>query len=191
MQNETMFSKFLKENTQFGENKDYISISLNFLDSILSKIKNLDFNKDNKMHIFKTAIFELLVYYYATDSIRNNKKLALSLCLILINTISDVKFICSKNNTEIVAAFDYVLLFIEQNILEPNNELFNIFFMDISNPLNKYQFELEKLIKLSFGFVETELNKQNIKKYLRKLMITSSSEINFFDIYYNYIKTSP
>lgn len=180
---ETMLSKFLKKNSELIEQKDYIKISKKFMQSVFNRIRHGGFIKYDDMPEFLIAIDELLEYFKENKKIFESKELLLKLCIFLINTISKTKYNCDDSNGEITDSFYVVTEFIEQNILEKNNVLFDIIFNDLTNSKNEYEFEIYNLLELTCQFAYTDIDKQKIKKHLKNLIDTSDYPKPLIEIY--------
>ena len=180
---ETMISKFFNKNQELVEQKDYKKISKKFMQSVFNRIRHGGYIEYDDMPEFAIAIDEILQYFQESSEILNDKQLLLELCIFLINTISKTKYNCDDSNGEITDSFYTVTEFIEQNILEPNTILFGMFFDDLTNPKNEYDFELDKLPELACKFAQSEFDKQKIKKYMKNLIETSDYPKHYVEIY--------
>lgn len=66
--------------------------------------------------------------------------------------------------------------------------MLGIFFDDLTNPKNEYDFELDKLPELACRFAQTDFDKQKVKKYLKNLIETSDYPKRYIEIFERFFK---
>lgn len=71
-------------------------------------------------------------------------------------------FIEYDKMVDFAIAIDEIL---EEIFTEPNHDFYKQIYSDLINPKNEYYFELEKLIEFAIKLAQTDIDKQQIKKF--------------------------